>query len=278
MKEITAKHSQKKTGSRVRRSHELTKHPPRPPKSREQRHHLGDAAYECLKQAIIECEILPGEEVSLPVIVDRYDLTDAQARHALVRLAQEGWVSAMPRRGYTVTPLTMQDVEDVFELRMMLEPAALRKAAGRIDGETLERLEAANKATYIAGDPVSIRRFLRENRAYYLTIVSVIGNKPLTRIIDQLFDSVTRLLYFSSIYSYESDLIRQHHQKLLEALLRGDGEEAERLRYSGLEYARESVRKALSSSPSLMAVNLAPPRLSTHRVVDRSLRRSARAR
>jgi DNA-binding GntR family transcriptional regulator len=253
----------------------------RPPKSEKGKEHgliLGDAAYVRLKQAIIECEILPGEEVSLPVIVGRYDLTDAQARHALIRLAQEGWVFAMPRRGYRVTALTMQDVEDVFEIRKMLEPAAMRKAAGRIDRETLERLEAANKATYIAGDPASIRHFLRENRAYYTAIVNVIGNKTLTRIIDQLFDRVTRLLYFSSIYSYESDLIREHHQKLLEALLRGDGGEAERLRYSGLEYARESVRKALSSSPSLMAVNLAPPRLSTHRVVDRALRRSARAR
>jgi DNA-binding GntR family transcriptional regulator len=237
---------------------------------------LGDAAYERLKQAIIECEILPGEEVSLPVIVDRYSLTDAQARHALVRLAQEGWVSAMPRRGYTVMPLTMQDVEDIFQLRMMLEPAAMREAAGRIGDETLKRLEAANKATYVAGDPASIRYFLRENRAYYITIVSAIGNKILTRIIDRLFDSVTRLLYFSSIYTYESDLIRQHHQQLLEALMQGDGEAAERLRYSGLEYARESVRKALSSSPSLMAVNLAPPRLSTHRVAERVSVRSAR--
>jgi DNA-binding GntR family transcriptional regulator len=276
MKQITAKQRPRKRGARGARSQQ-PKRPPKLPKGGEQRHHLGDAAYDRLKQAIIECEVLPGEEVSLPVIVDRYELTDAQARHALVRLTQEGWVSAMPRRGYTVTPLTMQDVEDIFELRMMLEPAALRKAAGRIDGETLRRLEAVNEATYIAGDPASIRHFLRENRAYYTSIVNLLGNKMLTRTIEQLFDSVTRLLYFSAMYNYESDLIRQHHQKLLEALLRGDGEEAERLRHSGLQYARENVRKALSSSPSLMAVNLAPPRSSTHRAVDRAPGRAVRA-
>src|SRR5438128_4947325 len=109
MRQIATKHAQKKAGIRTRHSNEFGKHPPRSKKSREQGLHLGDAAYDRLKQAIIECEILPGEEVSLPVIVDRYELTDAQVRHALVRLAQEGWVSAMPRRGYMVTTLTMQD-------------------------------------------------------------------------------------------------------------------------------------------------------------------------
>jgi len=231
---------------------------------------LGDTAYNRVKQAIIECEILPGEEISLPGLVERYQLTNAQARHALVRLTQEGWVSAMPRRGYIVTPLTMQDLEDVFELRMMLEPVAMRKAAGRIDSGTLNQLKKANKATYLPGDAESIRKFLRENRAYYMTIIVATGNKILTKVIDQLFDSVTRLLFFSSMYSYHSDLIRQHHEKLLDALLRGNGKEAERLRHAGLEYAKRSVQKALSSSPSLMGINLAPPRISTRRGTRRN--------
>jgi DNA-binding GntR family transcriptional regulator len=224
------------------------------------RESLGDVAYRRVKFAVIECELLPGEELSQRELVERFKLTNAQARHALVRLAQEGWVNPMPRRGYVVTPLTMQDLEDVFEMRMMIEPPALQKAAGRIDAETFKRLEKVGQAEYEPGNPESIRAFLRANRDFYTLLMDAAGNRLLTKIVDQLFDSANRLLYFSMVYSYEAEIVRRGHERLLEVLRRANGREAARLRRAGLEHAKIVVQKALLSSPSLMGTNLAPRR------------------
>jgi DNA-binding GntR family transcriptional regulator len=219
---------------------------------------LGDAGYARVKRAIVDCELLPGEAISLPRIVERYGLTAAQARHALVRLTQEGWVSTIPRKGYLVAPLTLQDLNDVFELRLLLEPTAMRRAAGRLSPAAVTRLRKSTQLGYRAGDPESIREFLQHNREFYIEIVRATGNKHLTRVIDNLFDSVNRLLYFSMLHVYESQVIRQAHEDLLDAVATGDGDGAERLRREALMHAQETIQQALLSSPSLMATNLAP--------------------
>lgn len=217
---------------------------------------LGGVAYQTIKQAIVECELRPGEELSQSDVIARYDLTNAQARYALVRLTQEGWVRPLAQRGYLVAPLTIQDVEDVFDMRMLLEPVAMRRAAGKIDRATLKFLKKIGTAEYVSGDPVSIRKFLQKNRQFYMTIVHCAGNRQLAKMIDQLFDSSNRLLYFHMIYSYEANVVRRGHEKLVEALEKGDGKEAERLRRIGLEHGRQVIQKALLSMPSVMDINL----------------------
>lgn len=218
---------------------------------------LGDSAYGIIKDAIVDCEITPGEEVTQSELINRYRLTNAQARHALVRLTQEGWVRPLPQRGYLVAPLTMKDLEDVYEMRMLIEPPAMRKAAGRIDPVTLKYLKKVGNAEYVPGDTVSIRKFLRCNRDFFLTIARCGGNMRLANTINQLFDSSNRMLYFCMLHSYEAEVVRRGHQKLIEALVKGDGKQAERQRRLGLEQGKEAIQKALLSMPSLRYINLA---------------------
>src|SRR5882757_7422730 len=92
-----------------------------------------DPAYERIKHDIITCAIAPGTEISEPQLCTHYRLGKAPVRMALIRLAHDGLLRAIPRRGYMVTPITLKDIQDVFELRLMLEPAAARMAAGKVD-------------------------------------------------------------------------------------------------------------------------------------------------
>lgn len=218
---------------------------------------LGYTAYNIIKRSIVNCELHPGEEVTQAALLARYSLTSAQGRYALVRLTQEGWVRPLAQRGYIVAPLTIQDLEDTFELRMLLEPRAMRRAAGRLDATTLKYLRKIGTAEYVPGDVASIRAFLEKNREFYMTIVLCTGNRMLTKTIDQLFDSSNRLLYFSMIYSYEGQVVRRGHEALLEALEKGDGAEAERLRLAGLSHGKEVIHKALLSMSAIMNANIA---------------------
>jgi len=218
---------------------------------------LGESAYRIVKRAIVECELQPGEELSQAALIARYQLTNAQGRYALVRLTQEGWVRPLAQRGYVVAPLTMKDLEDVFDMRVMLEPQAMRLAAGKVNAATLRYLRKIGTSEYTVGDVASIRAFLRKNRDFYMTIVECTGNQMLVNAIGQVFDFSTRLLYFSMIYSYEGQIVRRGHENLLAALEKGDGDEAQRLRLAGIEHGRGVIRAALLSMSSIMNANLA---------------------
>src|SRR5829696_1820716 len=94
---------------------------------------LSNAAYDRIKQAIVECELPPGRIISQPKLEQGYRLSRAAIRSALARLQQERLVEPIPRHGYQIPPFTVHDIEEVFLLRSIVEPAATGMAAGLLD-------------------------------------------------------------------------------------------------------------------------------------------------
>lgn len=80
---------------------------------------LTERAYERIRHDIISCVIAPGSEISETQLCGQYKLGKAPVRVALTKLSHDGLVRAIPRRGYRVMPVTLQDIHDVFELRLM---------------------------------------------------------------------------------------------------------------------------------------------------------------
>jgi DNA-binding GntR family transcriptional regulator len=107
---------------------------------------LAEAGYNSLRNSILSCDILPGTTVTEATVMERLKVSRSTCRLALVRLMQEGFVRSLPRQGYLVVPITLSDVEELFALRLLLEPAAARLAAGRVDAERLLDLENKREA------------------------------------------------------------------------------------------------------------------------------------
>jgi len=153
---------------------------------------LSDRAYERIRHDIISCVIAPGTEISEAQLCTHYKLGKAPVRMALNRLAHDGLVRAIPRRGYRVTPVTLKDIHDVFELRLMLEPAAARMAAGKVNAQRLKALDEACRAGYQPGDPRSTARFLEANKAFHVAIARATGNARLADAVERQLDEMTR--------------------------------------------------------------------------------------
>ena len=130
----------------------------------------GVAAYERLRHAIMRLELAPGAAVSEAQLVEGFGFSKAAVRAALARLRAEGLVVAEPRRGHVIAPLTMRDVLEIYELRLLLEPPATEAAAGRIERDELARLEALAEPAVDFDDAESLERFLLANRAIHLAI------------------------------------------------------------------------------------------------------------
>jgi DNA-binding GntR family transcriptional regulator len=213
---------------------------------------LTDRAYELIKHAVITCAIAPGTEISEPQLCAQYQLGKAPVRMALIRLAHDGLLRAIPRRGYMVTPITLKDIHDVFELRLMLEPAAAHMAAGKVDAQRLRLLDEACRHGYQSSDVTSITRFLEANKALHVAIAQATGNGRLAGMVAQLLDQMTRLLHLGLGLRNRSREMQHEHRALVKALSRGDGETAERISREEIEAARGMVLSAIMTSHTVM--------------------------
>jgi DNA-binding GntR family transcriptional regulator len=213
---------------------------------------LTERAYERIHRDIISCAIQPGSEISENELATQYKLGKAAVRVALTKLAHDGLVRAIPRRGYMVVPVTLKDIHDVFELRLMLEPPAARMAAGRVNMQRLKGYDDLCREGYQPGDAKSTTRFLDANKAFHVEIARAAGNQRLASAIEQLLDEMTRLLHLGlGLRKGPQDTLHEH-KTLVKALARGDGEAAERISRDQIDAARNMVLSAILTSRSVM--------------------------
>jgi DNA-binding GntR family transcriptional regulator len=210
-------------------------------------------AYERLRHDIVSCAIAPGTEVSEAQLCNEYGFGKAAVRVALTRLAHDGLTRAVPRRGYLVAPVTLQDIQDVFELRLLLEPSAARMAAGKVSAQELRMHDEVCRAGYEPGDPESVGRYLDANKAFHVAIARATGNARLATAIEHLLDEMARLFHFAlRLRKRPPEDSRQEHKWLLKALARGDGELAERVCRAQIEASRQMVVASILASRSLL--------------------------
>ena len=213
---------------------------------------LTERAYERIRRDIISCAIPPGSEISEAQLVAQYKLGKAAVRVALTKLGHAGLVRAIPRRGYMVMPITLKDIHDVFELRLMLEPPAARMAAGKVNTQRLKALDDICREGYEPGDARSTARFLDANKAFHVEIAKAAENHRLAAAIEQLLDEMTRLLHLGLGLRKGPQETLHEHKALVKALARGDGETAERVCREQIESSRNMVTSAILSSRSVM--------------------------
>lgn len=220
---------------------------------------LSEAAYRQIKRAIIRCDLEPGQQVSEEQLAERFQLGRAAVRPALKRLYQEHLIQTITRNRYVVSAITLKDAYDVYDLRLLLEPEAARRAAKRITAEQLQRLTELAAATYHPGDRESAERFLRVNTEFHITIASASGNGMLVEIIANVLDRAERLNHLGHILLDRNHDAQHEHRSLTDALARGDSEQAEREMVEQVRSARTFVIEALTSSPNVQSVNVGRP-------------------
>jgi DNA-binding GntR family transcriptional regulator len=216
-------------------------------------------AYDLIKRAIIRCDLAPGQQITEEQLAERFGFGRAAVRPALKRLYQEQLVQTVTRQRYVIPPITLKDAYDLFELRLLLEPVAACRAAGRVDPIQLRRLDELCRAQYQLGDRDSAEAFLRANAEFHVTIARASGNAMLAEVIANLLDREQRLNHLSHMLQDRNDAAYHEHHDLVEALVAGDGERAERVMADGIRSARTFVVDALTSSPSIQLANVTAP-------------------
>lgn len=218
---------------------------------------LTDRAYDAIKLDIIHCRLQPGERVSEAKLTEQTAFGKAAVRTALHRLSQEGLVIPVPRQGYLISPVTPQDVIDLFGVRLLLEPPAARLATGRVDQQQLRELDRLCHIGYDLDVPESVERFQQANKRFHLLIAEAAGNPRLTRMLAGILEEMQRLYYLGlTVPNIEHPNHEQGHRNLVDAIEAGDPDLAEQLAKDGILEAQRSCIDVLLTLPSMRSVQL----------------------
>ncbi len=208
----------------------------------------GNQAYDLLRREIVSCRIMPGARFTEHEMMERLQVGKASLRIALQRLTEGGLVTSMPRHGYRVAQVTVKDVDEVFALRMVLEPLAARLASGRVNRAQLERLENACRGKLPGDVGNQIDFFLEANRSFHMAIAMSSGNDRLCRALSGLLDEMTRLVALGFGVQRVRPNIENDHTLMIRHLVAGDADAAEEVARRHVETFRDMVMEKVVAS------------------------------
>lgn len=188
-----------------------------------------DRAYDGIRGMIISGELAAGAPLGEEALAERCGVSRTPVREALRRLEGEMLVRRTESQRSFVADWSLDDIEDVFELRGILESRAARRAAERMDRNALQRLRASNDAIGRAVAMINpdIDEFLDGNREFHALILEQADSPKLAALLSSL---VEQPVVWRTAHHYgREELRRSHreHDELLAAFARGDGTWAE---------------------------------------------------
>lgn len=217
-----------------------------PSKVLEHREPVREQVYSRLKAMVLSGELAAGERLTEEHLAQRLGVSRTPVREALHKLASEGLIQALSTRGFRVSGESREEMEEVFELRAVLEGYALGLACQNVDQETLEKLEEyiqrAEKA-YACKDTDGVFHW---NTRFHDTLNALVSGKPrLHQLIADLRKYVLR--YRKDTLSYLSGARRsiEGHKKIMMALRMGDPEVSERIMRQHVREAKEDALQGI---------------------------------
>jgi DNA-binding GntR family transcriptional regulator len=190
---------------------------------------LHTVVYAAIVAALHRGEMKPGDRITEEDIAHRLGISRSPVREAFVRLAQAGLITRRPRRGAFITEFSPAEWASIREARALLEGYGARQACARVaddDVAPLRDLVAVMVEAAHAGDWM---RVVQANSQFHSTALDLSGNLILTR----LWSSLDPLVWLQAASAppnvrHDPDDVAARHTTLIEALLSGDGDRAER--------------------------------------------------
>ncbi|MDR5905252.1 GntR family transcriptional regulator [Franzmannia qiaohouensis] len=186
-----------------------------------------DRVYAIIKQRILDGQYPADSYVREATIGHELELSRTPIREALRRLVSDGWVEVIPHHGARVVSWTQRDVEEVFELRVLLEPQVVRRAASRIDATQLDSLgELACHMEQLCerGDDQAIDEIAGLNNRFHAELITAADSPRLQRLLEAIVQVPVSRRSFHHYSDEELHGSMRHHREIIRALAAGDGE------------------------------------------------------
>jgi DNA-binding GntR family transcriptional regulator len=238
--------------SRVHRTILAAASPPLPPRSAAANpaSTLSEKVYRAFKRDIIHGVYQPGEALSEKELAERYKGSRTPVREAAVRLQNERLLRIVPNRGYFVSQITLQVLNDIYEFRCAVECAAAELAAIKgADPESLRKLSDLSQVTCSPDDRESCVRFIEADTAFHVTVARLTRNQMVVQAVSEARSQMERIMFAAIDINYYGEAPGREHRDILKAIQDRDPERARKRMSEHIMQSRGKVLGLTSFAP-----------------------------
>jgi DNA-binding GntR family transcriptional regulator len=201
-----------------------------------------ESAYRRIKAAIFDFILLPGEGFTESDIAERLDMSRTPVREALFRLELEGYVQVAFRSGWSVAPFDFRKLEELYDLRIVLECTAVDRLCAAEPMPDLGLL----KATWLVPEKDRLQgttEVAALDEAFHATLVSAAGNHEMARVHADVTDGIRIVRRLDFTQPPRITATYEEHAKILKAILARRADAAKLLLRTHIEASKAEVRK-----------------------------------
>ncbi len=205
---------------------------------------LGEETYNAIKNLIIWGKIKPGERLLYNRLVEELGVSQTPIKEAFTRLENDGYLVTVKRKGTFVRKISTKDIEEVFQIREMLEALAVRLVCRRKDSLAIRKLQDINQRFRDAANRSDETACTQEDYSFHTTLIEHANNAKLLELMNKtnfnLISIAQRSPRFLEIASVYSDM----HEKIINALQNNEEDDAERLIREHIRYGMAEILSA----------------------------------
>ncbi len=190
--------------------------------NKEERRSLRQKVYEGIMQEIVTCKLAPGATISELQFVERFQVSKTPIREALTALQKDGLVHYTPNRGFMVAPISIRDVQEIFEARIFFETTLFPLALANITDEGMAVLETLSQVEEDTSNPAELDAVMKTNEQFHLEIARIAGNSRLFEYYRTLLNEAQRLIYLDLKNSNVTHIWHTSHDTIMEAIRNRD--------------------------------------------------------
>lgn len=202
---------------------------------------LADQAYAQLKQMIFDFALMPGDRCSESELALQLAVSRTPLRQALQRLEREGFLQVMPKVGWQVAPLDFDTFDELYDLRVLIECHAAQRLS---EAETRDTLTALAEVWLIPAEerPADGSTVGELDERFHTLLVQGSGNREMARVHRQITDRIRIIRRLDFTKPARVDATYDEHARILRAITRRRGDEAQRLIRAHIEQSKLEVR------------------------------------
>ncbi|MFU8875950.1 GntR family transcriptional regulator [Micromonospora sp. SL4-19] len=213
------------------------------------RENLRDRIREALRAAIISGKLEPGVVYSAPALGAQLGVSPTPVREAMLDLVKGGLVVPHPNKGFRITEMSEEDLDNLAAVRLLIEPPTVRDAVAVIPAEDIPELRTMAQAIVDAAERGDLVGYIEADHVFHLTLLGYSRNRFLVDVVSDL-RSQTRLLGLTPLL--ESGMLGRsaaEHHELLDFIEARDASGAELLMHRHIGHVRGLWARGAKEAP-----------------------------
>lgn len=207
---------------------------------------LEEKVYIELQEAILSEDLKKGESLTELSLSEKLGVSRTPVRSALQRLSEVGLVKIVPNRGAVVLGVTKEDILDIYRIRMRLEGLASAMAALNMSDADKKKLTETVELSEFYLSKNNTENLKELDTSFHRVIYEASGSRTLARILSDLHLNTKGYRRISLAIPGRLERTTKEHREILNAILAGDAEKADRLTSEHIEHALANMLTALS--------------------------------